>query len=69
MLFTLLGIVMDVRLLQPKNAPLPMLVTLLGSVMEVRPLQPLKALDLITTIVGGNETVYNLLFVEYPPTP
>ncbi len=36
---TLLGIVMEVRLVQPENALLPMLVTLLGMVMEVRLLQ------------------------------
>ena len=35
MLVTLSGIVTDVRLLQPKNASLPMVVTLSGIVMEV----------------------------------
>ena len=39
MLVTLLGVVMLVRLLQPKNAESPMLVTLLGIVMFVRLLQ------------------------------
>ena len=43
MLVTLLGMVTEVRPLQPKNASSPMLVTLLGMVMEVRPLQPEKA--------------------------
>ena len=39
MLVTLAGMVMEVRLLQPSNAQLPMLVTPSGMVMEVRPLQ------------------------------
>ena len=39
MLVTLFGIVMEVRLLQPEKAELPMLVTLPGIVMEVRLLQ------------------------------
>ena len=37
MLVTLSGIVMSVKLLQPKNAPFPMLVTLLGISMLVKP--------------------------------
>jgi len=36
MLVTLFGMVMEVRLEQPPNAPFPMLVTLFGMVMEVR---------------------------------
>ena len=43
MLVTLLGMVMEVRLLQPEKAELPMLVTPSGMVIEVRPLQPEKA--------------------------
>lgn len=43
MLDTLLGIVMEVRLLQPENAKRPMLVTLLGIVIKDKPLQYLKA--------------------------
>ena len=39
MLVTLLGIVTEVRLIQPLNVHFPMLVTLLGIVMEVRPKQ------------------------------
>ena len=39
MLVTLLGIVIEVRPLQPRKASCPMLVTLLGIVTEVRPLQ------------------------------
>ena len=40
---TLLGMVNEVRPLQPWKAELPMEVTLLGMVTEVRPLQPEKA--------------------------
>ena len=40
MLFTLFGIVMEVRPEQRLNALLPMLVTLFGIVTEVRPEQP-----------------------------
>ena len=43
MLVTLLGMVMEVRPLQPSKAKLPMLVTPSGMVMEVRPEQLLKA--------------------------
>ena len=39
MLVTLLGIVTDVKPLQPSKAELPMLVTLLGMVTDVKPLQ------------------------------
>ena len=34
---------MDVKPLQPKKAPSPILVAVLGIVTEVRPLQPKKA--------------------------
>ena len=37
MLVTLLGIVTDARLLQPRNKPSPRLVTLLGMEIEVMP--------------------------------
>ena len=37
MLVTLLGIVIDVRPVQPSKALFPMLVTLLGIVIEVSP--------------------------------
>ena|GEM_PF-6145382 len=40
MLFTLLGMVIVVSLLQPQNTFSPMLVTLLGMLIEVRLLQP-----------------------------
>ena len=40
MLVTLLGMVTEVRPVQPRNAEPPMLVTLLGMVTEVRPVQP-----------------------------
>ena len=43
MVVTLLGMVMEVKLVQPWNALSPMLVTLLGMVMEVKLRQPLKA--------------------------
>ncbi len=43
MLLTLLGIVMLVRLIQPRKASSPMLVTLFGIVMFVRLVQSLKA--------------------------
>ena len=43
MLVTLLGMVMEVRSVQPANALLYMDVTLLGMMMEVRPVQPKKA--------------------------
>ena len=39
MLVTLFGIVMEVKLLHPEKALLPMIVTLLPIVREVRPLQ------------------------------
>ena len=39
MVVTLLGIVIDVKPLQSKKAPSPMLVTLLGIVIEVRLVQ------------------------------
>ena len=43
MLVTLLGIVTEVKPLQPQKASSPMLVTLLGIVTEVKLLQSLKA--------------------------
>ena len=43
MLVTLLGMVREVKPLQPPKAPSLMLVTLLGMVIEVKPLQPRKA--------------------------
>ena len=44
MLVTLLGIVIEVRPLQPSKAQDPMLVTLSGIVIEVRPMQSSNAL-------------------------
>jgi hypothetical protein len=53
MLVTLLGMVTDVRLLQPEKAPDSMLVTLLGMVTDVRLLQPEKAeLPMLVTLLG-----------------
>ena len=43
MVVTLLGIVIDVKPVQPEKARLPILVTLLGIVMDVKPVQPPKA--------------------------
>ena len=41
-LVTELGMVMEVKRMQPKKQPCPKLVTELGMVMEVKRLQPLK---------------------------
>ena len=43
MLVTELGILMEVKELQPQKADCPMLVTELGILMEVKELQPQKA--------------------------
>jgi hypothetical protein len=53
MLVTLLGIVTEVKLLQPEKAPFPMFVTLLGIVTEVKPLQPEKAPPAMDSIPSG----------------
>mgnify|MGYP003327605298 CR=1 FL=1 len=48
-----LGIVTEVRAVQPEKAEPPMLVTLLEMVTEVRPLQPLKAdCPMLVTLLG-----------------
>ena len=53
MLVTLLGIVTEVKPLQPEKAEDPMLVTLLGIVTEVKPEQPEKALcPMLVTLLG-----------------
>ena len=53
MLVTLLGIVIDVSLLQLEKASFPMLVTLLGIVIEVRPEQLRKARSpMLVTLLG-----------------
>ena len=53
MLVTLLGMVMEVRPEQPKNAPAPMLFTLLGIVIEVRPGQGENAkIPMLVTLLG-----------------
>ena len=53
MLVTLLGIVNDVRPVQPSNAELPMLVTLLGISMDVRLLQSSNAPSpMLVTLLG-----------------
>ena len=50
---TLLGILMEVRLVQPLKAPYSMLVTLLGISMEVSPVQPSKAeISILVTLLG-----------------
>ena len=51
-LVTLLGIVTEVRELQPEKALFPMLVTLLGIVTDFR-LQPSKALSPISVTLLG----------------
>ena len=43
MAVTLLGIVTEVKPLQPLNAPFPIEVMLFGMVTEVKPLQPENA--------------------------
>ena len=53
MIVTLLGIVMEVRPLQPENAYASMLVTLLGIEMEVSSVQPKKATNpILVTLLG-----------------
>ena len=55
MLVTLLGIVMEVKLLflQPSKALAPMLVMLLGMVMEVKEVMYLKAFaPMLVTLLG-----------------
>ena len=42
----LLGIVIEVKLLQPEKAKSPMLVTLLGMVMEVKLLHSMNVLNI-----------------------
>ena len=53
MLFTLLGMVTEVRPRHIEKALLPMLVTLLGMVTEVRPEQPSNAYSpMLVTLLG-----------------
>ena len=53
MLVTLLGMVMEVKPVQPEKAEPPMLITLLGMVTEVKLLQPPKALyPMLVTVLG-----------------
>ena len=53
MLVTLLGIVTEVKPLQPEKADSPILVTLLGIVTEVKLVQPEKALPAMDSIPSG----------------
>ena len=53
MLVTELGILMEVKELQPWKAWLPMLVTELGMLMEVKALQPEKASSLMLVTEFG----------------
>ncbi len=55
MLVTLLGIVTEVKPVQPEKAQFPMLVTLLGIVTEVKPLQLEKALFLMLVTLYDTE--------------
>ena len=53
-----------VRLLQEKNAPIPMLVTELGMVTLVRPLQPRKAsLPILVTELGMTVFIHPVIKV------
>ena len=53
MLVTLLGIVMEVRLLHPQKTLEPIFVTLLGIMMEGRLAQPMKAdCPILVTLLG-----------------
>ena len=54
---------MEVRLLQPQNAPHPIDVTLSGIVMEVRLLQPQYLQPIITQYFIDNKSEIWLLFL------
>ena len=69
MLVTLLGMVIEVRLLHPQNADSPMLVTLLGMVIEVRLLHHQNAdspllVTLLGMVVVAQPAISVLLFVS-----
>jgi len=70
MLVTLLGIVIEVRLVQPENAESLMFVTLLGMVIEVRLVQSENAETAIqTTFVVSNapeKLVGTLITIFFP---
>ena len=68
MLVTLLGIVTEVKPVQPEKALIPMLVTLLGIVTEVKPVQPEKALiPMLVTLLGISIEVKPLQYRKAPP--
>ena len=50
---TLLGIVIDVKPVQPKKAPSPIVVMLLGIVIDVKPEQPQNAPSPIAVTLTG----------------
>ena len=56
MLVTPLGIVIEVKPLQPENAPPPMFVTPSGIVTEVKPLQPERTLTNVRHAVGNRNS-------------
>ena len=60
MLVTLWGIVMDVRPVQFKNAPFPILTTLSGIAIVVSPVQPEKALLPIIVTESPKDTYFKL---------
>ena len=66
MLVTLSGIVIDVNLLQPSNAELPMLVTLFGMVREVIAVLSLKQFSHISLTVFPESVVGTVTTVTVP---
>ena len=60
---TLLGMVTEVRELQPMKAQPPIVVTLLGMVTEVRELQPMYLQPIITQYFIDNKSEIWLLFL------
>ena len=60
---TLLGMVTEVRELQPLKASPPIVITLLGMVTEVRELQPLYLQPIITQYFIDNKSEIWLLFL------
>ena len=69
MLVTEFGMVTDVKPLQPRKAPSPILVTEFGMVADVKPLQPLKVAFLILVTEFGIVTDVKLLQSEKALSP
>jgi hypothetical protein len=57
MLVTLLGIITEVKPVQPLKADLPMLVTLFGIDIDIKPTQPRNASSCIDSIPIGIEYI------------